>query len=148
MFPPNFSSQKEYDAYLSCLSSLKPGDNIEVATNYGNITGLFLYKEQASYKSYRSNIPLIGYNILIGRSRHEDINNIFYQASPIEKRRYLAPAKKACPKILIGSTYIYWIANTARILKIVKYNGVQEEKEKKEKAKAAKSLRSISKHAE
>lgn len=144
MFPPTFLSQKKYDAYLSCLSNLKPGDKIELTTNYGKVEGLFLHREQTTIAVRGTNGVILAYNLLIG-SNAKEVNNIFYAPSPIEKRRYLSPAKKACPKILIGSTNIYWIANSARIEKIVKYNGVQEEKEKKEKAKAEKSLRARSK---
>jgi hypothetical protein len=147
MFPPNFSSQKEYDAYFACISNLKPGDNVEFTSNYGKVEGFFLFKELINVRSVANNANIECYNLLIGTGSLSAPGFMFYVPSPIEKRRYLAPAKKACPKILIGSTNIYWVPASVRIEKIVKYNGVQEEKEKKEKAKAAKPIRARSKHA-
>lgn len=148
MFPDTFSSQKEYDSYLACLDKLRPGDIIEATTNHGKIIGTFLFKEQfCATKTYRVTEGYKCYNLLIGIDTSKDIDNYFYLPSPIEKRRFLAPAKKECPKILIGSTSIYWIPNSTRIDKIVKYNGEQEKKEKKEKAKAAKSIRISRLHA-
>ena len=147
MFPPNFSSQKEFDAYHSCLSNLKPGDKVEFTTHVGKIEGLFLYKELSSVRSCANNGNVSCYIVLIGTPKLNDPYRMFHNPSPVERRRFLAPAKKACPKILIGATNICWVPPSLRIEKIVKYNVGQEKKEKKEKAKAAKSLRARSKHA-
>lgn len=140
MYPSSFSSQKEYDNYLACLSNLKIGDKISCTSNYGDIDGFFLYKETDA----RNNS---GWIILIGSENPPSDNRLFHAPTPLEKRRYISPAKKICPKIKIGTTKLFWLPPHARLTKIVKYNGQQEEKEKKEKAKAAKSLRARSKNA-
>ncbi len=139
MFPANFSSQKEYDNYLACLSNLKIGDKLIATSRYGDIHGFFLYKEGDTRTSN-------SWVILVGTEDFE--NRLYHLPTALEKRRYLSPAKKFCSKIRIGSTRLFWLPGDARILKIVKYNGEQEEKEKKEKAKAAKSLRASRKYAE
>ncbi len=143
MFPRTFASQKEFDAYTSCVSNLKVGDKIEANSVYGPVKGFFIYKEAASF----SLSP--GWVILIGTEEpDETVRQLFHRASIGEKKKYISPAKKDCPKIRIGQTKLFWLPCDSRILKIVKYNAVQEEKEKKEKAKAAKSIRISRLHEE
>lgn len=136
-YPAEFSSQKQYNTYINCLANLKVGDHIFYSLRHEVVDGLLLFKE-----CLRDHLYGDIWNIIIGS---ENTNFDFYSPSLKEKRMYLAPAKKVCPKIRITKMKIRWFPSSARITRIIKYNGAQEEKEK---AKKKKSLRSSRKDEE
>ena len=140
-YPINFSSQKEYDGYLACLSKLKPGDRL-FFSHYPIIEGIYLGKTSSVIMLISG--PCEVWSVLIGRNNPDKLyasstSYKFFPPGPGLMEMYIRPAAKICSLIKTNNILTYWAPYNIRINSIMKY--VQKEKTGK-KASKKKPIRS------
>lgn len=142
-FPDYFDSQKSFDNYKSCLSSLKYGDTIV----WRGIEYYYLTKVENKYASNEVGVPnWIDYELLVSSkdySRHRDRGF----CRPANYDKTIINDLPKSPRIPKG--HIRWLHSYDRITRIVKRDAkVKKEKEaKKEEAKYKKRASSGGKDA-